>query len=92
MWYNCSDSLMIVRKESKMTVSTQEFQVHVRYDGRSYEFSNTQLDLGDLSSDNDIKAKVAGHLNTPVDQFRNYVVDRHENGNVTLRPQAVFGG
>ena len=75
-----------------MAVSTQEFQVHVRFDGRSYEFSNTQLDLGELSGDNEVKSRVATELGTTAEQFRNYVVDRHENGNITLRPQAVFGG
>lgn len=74
-----------------MTVNTQEFQVHVRFEGHSYEFPNTQLDLGDLSSDQAIKDRVAQELNTNAAQFNNYVVDRHENGNVTLRPQAVFG-
>jgi hypothetical protein len=26
-----------------------------------------------------------------VDKFRHYVVDRHETGNLTIRPEAVFG-
>jgi hypothetical protein len=26
-----------------------------------------------------------------VDKFRQYVVDRHETGNLAVRPEAVFG-
>ena len=68
-----------------------EFRVHVRFDGRSYEFSSTDLDLGNLSSDQDITERIAQELGIDVGQLSNYVVDRAETGNVTLRPQAVFG-
>ena len=30
-------------------------------------------------------------LKVPVGRLRDYVVDRHETGNLTVRPEAVFG-
>jgi hypothetical protein len=43
------------------------------------------------SSDNEIKRALARHLEVSVEKFRDYVIDRHETGNLTVRPEAVFG-
>jgi len=34
---------------------------------------------------------LSGYLDVPEAKFRDYVVDRHETGNLTVRPEAVFG-
>ena len=66
--------------------------VHVRFDGQSLDLPFHQLDLGDLSSDRDVRTAVANRLNQPARKFDHYVVDRNKRtGHVTLRPQAVFG-
>ena len=66
--------------------------VHVRYDGRSVDLPIHRLDVGNLSSDRDIRHAVAGELNEPVSKFNQLVIDRNPNtGDITLRPQAVFG-
>jgi hypothetical protein len=65
--------------------------VHIRFEGRSLDIPLTELDLGPLSSDADVKRAVALHLEVPEAKFRDYVVDRHETGNLTVRPAAVFG-
>ena len=65
--------------------------VHVRVDGRSLDVPLAQLDLGEASTDHDVKRAVALHLEVPEASLRDYVIDRHETGNVTIRPQAVFG-
>ena len=64
---------------------------HVRYDGRSLDLPLADLGLGDLSTDDDVKRAVARHLEVPEAKFHDYVVDRHETGNLTVRPAAVFG-
>jgi hypothetical protein len=64
---------------------------HVRFAGRSFDIPLSALDLGALSADGQIKRGVARYLNVPVDRFDAYTVDRHENGNLTVRPEAVFG-
>ena len=51
----------------------------------------SDLDVGQLSDDSDVKRALAGYLDVPVEKFRHYVVDRHETGNLTIRPEAVFG-
>ena len=65
--------------------------LHIRYEGRSTDIPLDDLDVGRVSSDGAVKAAVARFLDVPVEKFRHYVVDRHETGNLTIRPEAVFG-
>jgi hypothetical protein len=64
---------------------------HVRFDGRSLDLPLDELDLSPASTDDEIKRAVARHLEVPENKVRDYVVDRHESGNLTVRPAAVFG-
>jgi len=65
--------------------------LHVRFEGRSLDIPLNDLDVGPVSSDEAIKGALAGYLDVPAEKFRHYVVDRHETGNLTIRPEAVFG-
>jgi hypothetical protein len=65
--------------------------VHIRFDGRSLDIPQGDLDVGAASSDNEIKRALARHLEVPDGKLRDYVIDRHETGNMTVRPEAVFG-
>lgn len=65
--------------------------LHIRFDGRSFDISLSDLDVGTLSNDADIKRALAEYLDVPVEKFRDYTVDRHDTGNLTVRPEAVFG-
>jgi hypothetical protein len=65
--------------------------LHVRFDGRSTDIPLGDLDIGIGSSNDDVKRAVAAYLDVPVAKFRHYVVDRHATGNLTVRPEAVFG-
>jgi len=69
----------------------QESLLHVRFNGRSVDIRLSDLDIGQVSTDQEIKTATAGYLNVPVREFHDYVVDRHETQNMTIRPQAVFG-
>jgi len=69
----------------------QNTLLHVRVEGRSLDIPLNDLDLGDLSSDREIARATARYLNLPARVLRDHVVDRHETGNLTIRPQAVFG-
>jgi hypothetical protein len=64
---------------------------HIRFDGRSLDVPLADLGVGAAPSDYDIKRAVARHLEVSEDRLRDYVLDRHETGNVTIRPEAVFG-
>lgn len=66
-------------------------QLHIRFDGRSFDVPLADLDVGALLSDVEIKESLARYLNIPVAKLRDYVVDRHDTGNLTVRPAAVFG-
>lgn len=65
--------------------------VHVRFDGRSFDVPLFHLHLNSGTSDGEILRSVARHLEVPEIQLQDYVLDRHANGNLTVRPQAVFG-
>jgi hypothetical protein len=65
--------------------------VHVRFDGRSLDVPLSGLDVGPGSDDRTLKRALARHLEVPEGALRDYVVDRHETGNLTVRPEAVFG-
>jgi hypothetical protein len=66
-------------------------QLHVRFDGQSWDFDMEELDLGDLSSDADIRRAAAEALDAPVAKLQNFAIEKSDDGDVTLRPQAVFG-
>lgn len=65
-------------------------RLHLRYDGNSIDMSLSELDLGDLSTDTEVRAAVAESQDVPVSKLAGYVVDRND-GDITLRPQATFG-
>ena len=65
-------------------------EVHIRYNGISYDTDGDTLDIGDLSSDDQVRAAAARYVDTSELKMANFQVDREENA-ITLRPQAVFG-
>ena len=65
--------------------------IHVRFAGRSFDVPSGALDLGIGSSDAQVKQALAQHLDVAAARLNDYVVDRHANGNLTIRPEAVFG-
>ena len=76
---------------AQLESTSAEAVVHVRFAGRSFDIPLSTLDLGAMSADGQIKRGVARHLEVPEDRFQSYTVDRHANGNLTVRPEAVFG-
>lgn len=67
-------------------------RLHVRFEGRSWNLLLSDLDLGPLSSDDEVRHALARYLDVPPGSFKVYVVEHHGNGNITVRPEAVFGG
>ena len=66
--------------------------LHIRFESRSIDVPLQDIDLGNLSSDQEIKIAAARHLSQPVSKFAAYAVDKNtETGDITLRPQAIFG-
>ncbi len=70
---------------------TQTPLMHVRYNGRSIDVPLSDLDIGDQSSDDAVTQATADYLDLPFRSLTGYKVDRHKTGNITIRPQAIFG-
>ncbi len=66
-------------------------RLHVRFEGRSWDLLLSDLDVGGLSPDNEIRHALARYFDVPAAKFNAYIVERHANGNLTVRPEAVFG-
>ena len=69
----------------------EERVIHIRFEGQSRDVGLAVLDVGEMSSDQDLRQALARHLDVSMRKFALYVVERHANGNVTVRPEAVFG-
>jgi len=63
--------------------------LHVRYNGRSFDVNERALGLG--MTDAEIKELVAQRLEVGLGRLEDYVVDRRPNGDVIVRPEAVYG-
>jgi hypothetical protein len=69
----------------------EERQVHIRFEGQSRDIPIRTLDIGDGSSDSEVREALARYLDVSVRKLQAYVVERHTSGNMTVRPEAVFG-
>lgn len=65
--------------------------LHVRFAGQSFDVPLASLEVGAASDDRQIKQAVATRLLVSIDRLDGYTIDRHANGNLTIRPEAVFG-
>ncbi len=65
--------------------------LHVRFEGRSRDVALAELDVGPHANDAAVKQALARRLGVAEARLRDHVVDRHETGNLTVRPEAVFG-
>lgn len=65
--------------------------MHVRVFGRSRDIALDLLDIGSASTDAAVREAVARFMEITPAQLAGTVVERHENGNMTVRPEAVFG-
>ena len=90
-WY----SRMVCReeyaKQKKTKVNERAVELGFVFGHLAKTCPKNVLDVGSGSTDREIKGAVAGYLDVTEARFRSYVVERHENGNITVRPEAVFG-
>lgn len=74
-----------------MNYAPQVPVIHIRFEGRSYDIPMHDLDIGAGSDDRLVKRALGTYLEISPENFQDYALDRHTTGNMTLRPQAVFG-
>lgn len=73
-------------------VLVREPMLHVRFEGNSQDVALREVDLGDMSDDRAVRAAAARWFEVPEIKFNSFTVDRNrETGDITLRPQAIFG-
>ena len=65
--------------------------IHVRFEGRSYSIRLSELEIREWSRDAEVRQALAFYLDIPLYKLDRYVIERHANGNITVRPEAVFG-
>lgn len=65
--------------------------LHLRFEGQSLDLSLHQLDLHPQLADREILSRLAKHLQLDPRKLQEYVVDRRPNGNLIIRPHAIYG-
>ena len=65
--------------------------VHIRFEGRSYDIAEGQLNVTTGMNDTAIKQRLAQHFDVTQDRLQTYVVDRRPSGDLIVRPEAVYG-
>ena len=63
--------------------------VRIRFEGRSYDLLEHELDVTATMTDHEIKARLARFFAVRADRLRDYIVDRAPSGHLTIRPEAV---
>ncbi|BAY63136.1 MULTISPECIES: hypothetical protein [Calothrix] len=65
--------------------------VHIRFEGRSVDVTETQLGINAGMNDVAVKEQVARHLDVNRDRLETYIIDRRPSGDLIIRPEAVYG-
>lgn len=73
--------------------------IHLRHQGRSMDLSAAQLGLDEVALrqatddavERALRDALARHFDVAPDRFDHHVIDRPTNGNLIVRPEAVYG-
>lgn len=65
--------------------------IHVRFEGRSFDVNDRQVNVTGDMNDRIIKERLARHLEVESEKLNTYVVDRRPSGDFIIRPEAVYG-
>ncbi|PAX46700.1 hypothetical protein [Brunnivagina elsteri] len=65
--------------------------VHIRFEGRSYDMQEAQINRNASMNDSAIKQRLAEHFDINLNRFETYIVDRRPSGDLIIRPEAVYG-
>jgi hypothetical protein len=67
--------------------------IHVRFEGRSIDLDERTLNISTTVTigDAELKHRLAGYLDVAISRFDYHVVDRRPNGDLVIRPEAVYG-
>lgn len=65
--------------------------VHIRFEGRSYDITEQQVQVTTNMSDRAIKEQLSHYLDISTNRLQDYVIDRRPSGDLIIRPEAVYG-
>lgn len=65
--------------------------LHIMYAGEQHDWSFDVADLSMESTDAQVKQSLANLLGIPEAKLQGWNIDRSVEGNITVRPAAVFG-
>jgi hypothetical protein len=65
--------------------------IHIRFEGRSLNVKELELNIHTGLNDQAIKERIARHFQVSPDKMQFYVIDRTPNGDLIVRPEAVYG-
>lgn len=69
----------------------EERSVHVRFKGQSWTLALMVLNLHEPFGPDDVRQALARYFDVAAQEFAPYVIEQYANGNITVRPEAVFG-
>ena len=64
---------------------------HIRFRGISRAVALVQLRVTTASTEAEIRAALSEYLAVGLADLNGHVIERHPSGNITLRPEAIFG-
>lgn len=73
------------------TLNTNGPVAHIRFRGTSRDVELAHLGIAGAVRANEVRARVARLLEVEERELSGHVIEVHENGNITVRPEAVFG-
>ena len=65
--------------------------MHVRFEGRSYDMDMARLGATAQLNDHEIKLRLARFLDVAPERLADYVIDHRPDGDLIIRPEAVYG-
>jgi hypothetical protein len=72
-------------------IKNSQSLLHIRFEGRSWDLALAQLGLANPGQEQALRTALANYLDVPESRLNQYVLEYHPNGNITVRPEAVFG-
>lgn len=73
-----------------MNACIDNIKIELFFAGRLFEVDADELNLDGESSDRELRAALAEHLRIKPSRLLGHAINRHDNGDITIRP-AVFG-
>ena len=72
-------------------ISPAGLSAHIRFRGASRDVAFARLGITPEPQESAVRSAIARFLEVDENALAGHVIERHSTGNLTLRPEAVFG-